>query len=125
MNIEKQIQNFENSIAMERALQHTAKLFEDNGMKVEYCGFNERYVNDSDLFDDDMQKGMIILKDKVIYICIDSDDQEDVLWHELGHYFASITESQDNEAFAQAFSELVRGVKNQIYNSKHNNYKQK
>lgn len=64
-------------------------------------------------------QGMITLnstnKEKIIYIVeSDKEEMEDIFWHEIGHYFAYITETKDNEPFAQNFSHLIRGVLKQL-----------
>jgi len=57
--------------------------------------------------------GLLIPSKKQI-ILLENEDMIDTFWHEIGHYFANITSSKDSEAFAQSFSELVRGVYSQI-----------
>ena len=60
-------------------------------------------------------EGIIDTDKKIIYIRTDtSTNPIDILWHEIGHYFAHISESQDNEAFAQTFNHLVTGVLRQL-----------
>lgn len=70
---------------------------------------------DKEEFDKIKTEGLIDMDKRIIYIRTDTASKEiDIFWHEIGHYFANITESQDNEAFAQSFSELVRGVQKQL-----------
>jgi len=61
-------------------------------------------------------QGVIDPNRKLIMIANDVN-MEDVFWHEVGHYFASITGKcgrDDNEAHAQVFSELIRGILKQL-----------
>ena len=70
---------------------------------------------DKEEFDKIKTEGLIDTENKIIYIRTDTETKEiDIFWHEIGHYFAHITESQDNEAFAQTFSQLVRGINKQL-----------
>ena len=65
--------------------------------------------------DNDTQ-GVIDPNRKLIMIANDCNI-EDVFWHEVGHYFASITGKtgkDDNEAHSQIFSELIRGIIKQL-----------
>lgn len=62
-------------------------------------------------------EGMIIPKKRVI-ILVDAEDIEETLWHELGHYFLKTFGYKDNEQGAEAFSQLVRSVNEQLSGKK-------
>ena len=64
-------------------------------------------------------EGMIIPKKKLIILVNNKKiDKEEVLWHEIGHYFLSTFGYKDNEQGAEAFAGLIIGINNQLKGKK-------
>lgn len=89
--------------------------------KIELLGetFSVKEVTKHDLICkccDDTCLGKINWQEKTIYVAIDSEDStpQEILLHELGHYFGEYYGISKSEIFADAFGKFVTLIYEQI-----------
>jgi len=64
----------------------------------------------------DSYDGQCIFDDKTIELAADSSNAiDEILLHELGHYFGNYYDIDDSETFAQAFANFFKLIKSQVY----------